>query len=143
MVYVQDGTFQMGDGPSVTLSDYYIGKYEVTQGEWEAVTGRNPSHFKGSNKPVELVTWYDCVKFCNALSRKQGLEECYTIIGNKLTLDMSKNGYRLPTEAEWEFAARGGNKTKNYEYSGSDNVKGTSKNWILTLSNFKYSSLNF
>jgi formylglycine-generating enzyme required for sulfatase activity len=119
MVYVQGGTFMMGatseqgsDAYSdekpvhyVTLSNYYIGKYEVTQAEWQAVMGSNPSYIKGSdNLPVENVSWNDCQTFISKLNAKTGLK------------------FRLPTEAEWEYAARGGNKSKGYKYSGSNNV---------------------
>ena len=118
MVKVAGGTFQMGatseqgskayDGGypvhSVTLSDYYIGQTEVTQELWEAVMGGNPSYFTGDNQcPVERVSWNDCQEFIEKLNRLTG-----------------KN-FRLPTEAEWEYAARGGNKSKGYKYSGSDN----------------------
>ena len=89
---------------SVTLSDYYIGETEVTQELWKAVMGSNPSYFKGSQKPVEQVSWNDCKEFITKL--------------NKLT---GKN-FRLPTEAEWEYAARGGNKSKGYKYSGSNTI---------------------
>ena len=118
MVKVAGGTFQMGatseqgsdayddEYPvhSVTLSDYYIGQTEVTQELWEAVMGSNPSEFKGDNQcPVEKVSWEDCQEFIKKLNRLTG-----------------KN-FRLPTEAEWEYAARGGNKSKGYKYSGSNN----------------------
>ena len=118
MVYVEGGTFDMGATTEqgseadsdekpvhrVTLSDYYIGKCEVTQELWEAVMGSNPSHFKGAQNPVEEVSWNDCQEFVSRL--------------NSLT---GKN-FRLPTEAEWEYAARGGNKSLHYKYSGSDNI---------------------
>ena len=118
MVYVQGGTFTMGatdeqgsdadidekPAHSVTLSSYYIGKTEVTQELWEAVMGSNPSEFKGNRKPVEQVSWNDCQTFISMLNALTG-----------------KN-YRLPTEAEWEFAARGGIKSKGYKYSGSNTL---------------------
>ncbi len=118
MVYVEGGTFKMGatseqgrdaygkEKPvhSVTLSDYYIGKYEVTQELWEAVMGSNPSIDIGKNNPVGSVSYNDCQEFIKRL--------------NSLT---GKN-FRLPTEAEWEYAARGGNKSRHYKYSGSNNI---------------------
>ena len=118
MVKVEGGTFQMGatseqgsdaesdEVPvhSVTLFDYYIGQTQVTQELWEAVMGSNPSYFKGDNRrPVEKVSWDDCQEFIEKLNRLTG-----------------KN-FRLPTEAEWEYAARGGNKSRGYKYSGSNN----------------------
>ena len=118
MVKVAGGIFQMGatseqgksarkdEKPvhSVTLSDYYIGQTEVTQELWKAVMCNNPSNFKRNNRqPVEKVSWYDCQEFIRRLNRLTG-----------------KN-FRLPTEAEWEYAARGGNKSGGYKYSGSDN----------------------
>ena len=112
MVYVSGGTFIMGGDESsdqtpthsVTLSSYYICKYEVTQALWRAVMGSNPSYFKGDNLPVESVSWNDCQTFINRLNS-------YT-----------RRNFRLPTEAEWEFAARGGNYSRHYKYSGSNYI---------------------
>ncbi len=113
MVYVAPGTFMMGSPASevgrrdeetqhkVTLTKgYYIGKYEVTQGQWEKVMGDNPSSRRGINLPVVSVSWDDCQSFCKKLG----------------------SGFRLPTEAEWEYAARGGNRSKGFIYSGSNNL---------------------
>lgn len=88
----------------VTLSDYFIGKYEVTQAEWEAVMGKNPSKFKGANRPVEKVSWKDCQKFIKKLNSLTGLN------------------FTLPTEEQWEYAARGGKKSLGYKYSGSNDI---------------------
>jgi len=126
MVFVEGGTFTMGctdeqgedcrrgypktfmNIHDVTLSDFYIGKYEVTHKQWEHIMGcdSNPSlfYFMGDNFPVEHISWYDVQKFIKKLNKQTGQR------------------YRLPTEAEWEYAARGGNKSKGYKYSGSDNV---------------------
>ena len=112
MVYVSGGTFIMGGDDSsdqmpthsVTLSSYYICKYEVTQALWRAVMGSNPSKFKGDNLPVEQVSWNDCQTFINRLNSYTG------------------RNFRLPTEAEWEFAARGGNYSRHYKYSGSNYI---------------------
>ena len=112
MVYVSGGTFIMGGDESsdqtpthsVTLSSYYICKYEVTQALWRAVMGSNPSKFKGDNLPVEQVSWNDCQTFINRLNSYTG------------------RNFRLPTEAEWEFAARGGNYSRHYKYSGSNYI---------------------
>ena len=118
MVKVEAGTFMMGatsemqnsgdnEKPvhQVTLTkDYYMGKYEVTQALWKAVMGRKPSYFEGDNLPVESVSWDDCQKFINKLNSKTGRK------------------FRLPTEAEWEYAARGGKKSRGYQYSGSNSI---------------------
>ncbi len=127
MVLVKAGTFQMGDSysstHSVTISkDFYLGKYEVTQKEWKAVIGNNPSNFKGDNLPVETVTWYDVINYCNKLSQKEGLTPAYNVNGTNITLNSSATGYRLPTEAQWEYAASGGQNSKGYLYSGSNRV---------------------
>jgi len=116
MVFVKGGTFTMGctseqdsdcetnEKPAhqVTLSDFYVGKHEVTQAQWQAIMGSNPSSLKGNKFPVESVSWNDIQEFIKKLNAKTGLTYC------------------LPTEAEWEYAARGGNKSKGYKYSGSN-----------------------
>ena len=99
-----DAWFDEKPTHQVTLSSYYIGETEVTQALWQAVMGSNPSDHKGSNLPVEQVSWYDCQEFITKLNAMTGQK------------------FRLPTEAEWEFAARGGNKSKGYKYSGSNNI---------------------
>ena len=131
MVFVEGGTFTMGDtwgdGSSdeqpthqVTLNSFYISKYEVTQAQYREVMGTNPSNFTGDNLPVEKVSWYNAVTFCNALSQREGLTPCYVIDGTNTTCNFNANGYRLPTEAEWEYAARGGAQATNTKYSGSN-----------------------
>lgn len=124
MVKVEGGTFTMGateeqgddafdwERPAhkVTLTDdYYIGQTEVTQALWTAVMGSNPSYFKGDKLPVEQVDWYDCQTFIKKLD---GL----------LSDQLGGMRFALPTEAQWEFAARGGNKSKGYKYAGSNNI---------------------
>jgi sulfatase modifying factor 1 len=148
LVLVKGGTFKNKKsnyyGKSVTISNFYIGKYEVTQKEWIEVMGSNPSKFKGDNLPVEMVSWYDCVEYCNKRSIKEGLKPYYNIDKDKkdpnnkcdiddikwtVTINAGTNGYRLPTEAEWEYAAGGGQKSKSYTYSGSNNVDKVAWYW--------------
>ena len=118
MVKVEAGSFDMGATPEmkspykdekpvhrVTMTnDYYIGRYEVTQALWQAVMGSNPSKFKGDDLPVEMVSWKDCQKFIHKLKQLTG------------------RNFRLPTEAEWEYAARGGKKSRGYQFSGSNTL---------------------
>ncbi len=117
MVYVEGGSFVMGatseqgsdaysnEKPAhrVTVSSYYMGQTEVTQALWQAVMGTNPSKYKGTTNPVDYVSWNDCQTFISKLNSLTG------------------KTFRLPTEAEWEFAARGGKKSKAYKYSGGNN----------------------
>jgi len=128
-VYIPGGTFLMGSlddayatPHNVNLSSFWMAKTEVTQELYESVMGTDPSYFTGdSSRPVEQVSWYDAVAFCNALSQKEGLSPVYTITGTKVKADFGKNGWRLPTEAEWEYAARGGSQaaSHNVKFAGS------------------------
>ncbi|MEP7219070.1 MAG: SUMF1/EgtB/PvdO family nonheme iron enzyme [Bacteroidota bacterium] len=127
MVDIRGGTFQMGSNNgqlnektihSVTLSPFKIGKYEVTQDQWFLIMVTNPSTFPGGNHPVETVSWYNAIEFCNRLSNYKGMAPAYSInYSNQdtvITCNFSANGYRLPTEAEWEYACRAGTITDRY-----------------------------
>ncbi len=129
MVFVKGGTFTMGctqeqgkdcsgkEKPmrSVTVNDFQIGKYEITQSQWVQVIGSNPSEFEGEDLPVENVSWNDAQQFISKLN------------------SMTGKNYRLPTEAEWEYAARGGARSKGYKYAGSDDIDEIS--WYKNNSN--------
>ena len=162
MVLIPAGTFIMGSPASepnrnsdetqhsVTVSSFYMGKYEVIQAQYEAVMGNNPSNITGTNLPVEMVTWYDAVEFCNKLSEIEGLQPVYTIAGRNpvsgypitsatVTVDWSKNGYRLPTEAEWEYACRAGTETAfNW---GTNQITSTQANFIASFNLYNGSPL--
>jgi formylglycine-generating enzyme required for sulfatase activity len=110
----------------VAVSSFLVGTYEVTQEQYQIVMSKNPSYFPydldALKRPVENVSWYDAIAFCNKLSEKEGLQRVYSIKGIDVQTDFSKNGYRLPTEAEWEYAASGGVLSNGFAYSGSENV---------------------
>jgi formylglycine-generating enzyme required for sulfatase activity len=133
MVRVEGGTFQMGTNDNdqvfekpvhtVTVKSFYMGRTEVTQKEWREVMGNNPSNSRGDNLPVENISWYEAIEDCNKLSLKEGLTPAYRGSGNNIICDFNAPTYRLPTEAEWEYAAKGGNKDYiSYEYSGGDSI---------------------
>lgn len=144
-ITVEGGTFSNGTS-NVTLSTFYLDRTEITQGEYLAVMGTNPSNFTGDlSRPVEKTTWFNAIEYCNRRSMQENLTPCYSYkVGEieygtnpdnwpsgwsgtasnhtNFSCSWTANGYRLPTEMEWMFAARGGNSTHNYTYSGSNTL---------------------
>jgi len=147
MKLVQGGTFNNGTS-DITLSSFYIGKYELTQMEYAAVMGSwNNDPFGwgtiglGANYPVYYVSWFNAIEYCNRLSIQEGLAPCYSYLTygtnpntwpsgwntnyvnhTNVSCNWTANGYRLPTEMEWMFAAKGGNQSQGYTYSGSNDI---------------------
>jgi len=132
-VFVEGGSFQMGDAwggenpdgtpvHSVTLSGFYMAVHEVSQSIYERVMGSNPSAVKAADLPVGSVTWHEAVEFCNRLSERNGYEKVYTVNGTSVSMDRNAKGYRLPTESEWEYAARSKGRNDR-QWSGTNKEK--------------------
>ncbi len=143
MIYCE---FSKNDDQKTASDGFFIGETNITQEFYELIMGNNPSDDKNSKYPVELVSWYDAVSFCNELSQKQGLETCYEVIevnqdalgrivSVNIFCDLNKNGYRLPIEREWECAARA---NTNNKYPGcNDESKILDYGWLANNSNYQ------
>jgi formylglycine-generating enzyme required for sulfatase activity len=145
-IYVKGGVFRMGSdtGASdeepvheVQVSDLFMMKYEVTQKDYAALMGKNPASGvdAGDSYPVCNVSWYEAVAYANRLSERDGLKPSFSVNGRIVSCDFSASGWRLPTEAEWEWAARGGNLSRGYAYAGS--MDGDSVAWYSSNSGYK------
>jgi formylglycine-generating enzyme required for sulfatase activity len=143
MVMVEGGTFKMSPKENavdpktkkkivydITVSSFEMAKFEVTVADWKAYTSANkismparPSWGWNDDYPMTNISWTDAIKYCNWLSKVNNLKPAYSKKDEKYICDFSADGYRLPSEAEWEYAAKGGNKSQNFAYSGSNDLE--------------------
>ena len=146
MVYIEGGSFMMGytayeniNGKiqrysvprKVTLDDFKMSTTEITQSQYKQLMGEREDYdFYSPDYPVEFITWYEAVEFCNRLSERDGFEKCYTFDGDDVSCNFSADGYRLPTEAEWYYAAIGGKYDEGFSFSGSNVSKDVNADMI-------------
>jgi formylglycine-generating enzyme required for sulfatase activity len=147
-VLINGGTFTMGlpleennkekDSlqHEVCLSSFYMSPYQVTQKEFTQILGFNPAPYTEPDLPVEAVSWFDAIDYCNVLSEFDRLTPVYTVKGTCVKWNRKANGYRLPTEAEWEFACRGGTKTLYYIEAFGDRINGNTNRRLWTYGNY-------
>lgn len=149
MIKIEGGEFQMGNSEgtndvkpvhNVKINSFWFSEYELTQEEWEKTMKTNPSYMKDGDFPVTNISWFDAVRYCNQKSLEDGYTQCYRIEknsdgNNTVVCDFNANGYRLPTEAEWEYAAKGGNQSKNFDYAGSSTA--SEIGWFDSNSDFE------
>jgi len=151
MVLVEGGSYTRDEkkynGEVALIDGFYISKFEVSQEEWISIMNNNPSDHIGGSFPVEKISWYDAIEFCNKKSKEEGLIPCYFKDGEIIECNMEASGYRLPTEAEWEYAARGGSTGSPTTYAGSNKIDevawydGNSRNKTHDVGNKKPNAL--